>query len=260
MQARFIVLASIFAVVISSMAQFSVGITGFPQISSNSSDNIRSSSVLRNRITFSGGAGLLLGYDFSDRIGIRTGCIYSSQNQIIRSTYTLYGTPYEHVGKKRFDYLKFPVLVKFSHPIAKKIRFNYFLGPQLSYLLKYDGGMVVYIPDVFFDLPVTPSGNDYYKKLVLDATGGLGFDISISKRSEINTGFKLDYAITDTENKNATYEGFDLQEINGQGDRAARNITGALMIGFTIKILGRENILAPSNKFRGKSYGKKRRF
>lgn len=250
----------LFALSIPSFAQVTIGAVVFPQIVSLTSKNIRQDSVMSNKLSYAGGGGLLLGYNISDRLSLQSGVLYSAQNQKITSKYTLSGQSFTHESRKRFDYIKVPVLAKISNPIAGKLNFTLYGGPQFSYLLKYDGGMVVYIPDVYFDLPVTPANNNYYKKFVIELTAGAGVDFRLTKAIDLNSSLKVDYSITDTENKGATYNGRDLKEINGQGDAPARNIIGALMLGVTYRFGHPNELIAPSNKFRGRSYGKKRRF
>jgi hypothetical protein len=241
-----------------AQAQFSFGVVGFPQISNLTSKSIRQDPVLDNRLTFSGGAGVNVTYNFSESIGLQLGVLYSSQNQKIRSHYTIGGEKYTHDSKKRFDYLKLPLVLRYSQPVGMA-NLVLFAGPQFSYLLKYDGGMIVYIEDQYYDLPATPPKNDFYKKYTLDATGGIGIEYPITKYIDLVTALKVDCSLTDAENKNAEYNGLIVSQVNGSGSSAARNVTYALLLGLNFKMKDKNDLIAPSNKFRGKSYGKKRR-
>jgi hypothetical protein len=244
----------LFGSIINSQAQVSIGLVGFPQISSltNKSD------VIDNRLSFGGGGGLNVTYDFSEKIGVQLGVLYSSQNQKITSNYTLGGVAYSQDSKKRFTYLKLPVVLRMKKEIGA-FDFVAFAGPQFSYLLKYDGGMVVYIEDQYFDLPNTPSGNKYYNNYTIDATGGVGLEFPLSKYVKLTTALKIDFNITNAQNGKATYSNFKVSDINGTGN-IARNRTYALMLGINYKFKDPNDLLAPSNKFRKQSYGKKKRY
>lgn len=230
------------------LSRLSIGVIGFPQISNLTSKSIRTDPVMDNRLSFGGGGGLTVTYNLSDYLGIQLGGFYSAQNQKIRSTYTIAGTEYTHDSRKRFDYIKIPLLLRISQPVGNA-NFVIFAGPQFSYLLRYDGGMIVYIPDQYFDLPSTPSSNTYYKKYTIDATGGIGFDIPLSNVIDLTTALKVDYSITNAQNNNATYYDYKVAEINGSGS-IARNLTYALMVGVNFKFRDPNYLISPTNKFR----------
>src|SRR6187402_1229378 len=192
-----------------SIAQSKIGFVVFPQISSVSNSAIRSDTVNKNLLTFSGGGGIVFTTKLLDKVSVQIGLLYSSQNQKIKSSYHSSSLNIEHTGKKRFDYLKLPLLIRYSIPLGGKTNFIPFAGIQLSYLLKYLGGMVIYGKD-FFDLPSTPVNNNYYKKMVMDIPLGITIEYAISKRVELTVGFKLDYALTDVANRSATYNGVPL--------------------------------------------------
>jgi hypothetical protein len=249
-----IFLFCLFLIGFKSNAQISLGVVGFPQIStlSNKSD------ALDNKLSFGGGGGINATYDFSEKFGVQVGVLYSAQNQKIRSNYTISGVGYSTDSRKRFDYLKIPVLLRITQPIGI-LDFIVFAGPQFSYLLKYDGGMIVYLEDQYFDLPSTPNGNKYYNKYTIDATGGVGFDLPLSKYLKITSAFKVDYNITNAQNNNATIGKYKVSDVNGSGS-SVRNMTYALMLGVNFKFKDPNDMMAPSNKFRKKSYGKKKRY
>ena len=234
-------------------SQISLGVVGFPQISSLSNK----SDILDNRLSFGAGGGLTATYDFSQKLGVQLGVLYSAQNQKTRSNYTLGGVAYTHDARKRFDYLKIPVLLRITQPIGA-LDFIVFAGPQFSYLLKYDGGMVVYIEDEYFDLPVTPAGNNYFSKYTIDATGGLGLDLPISKYIKLTSALKIDYNITNAQNNKASFGSSNIADLTG--GKSARNMTYALMVGINFKFKDPNDMIAPSNKFRRKSVGKKKRY
>ena len=252
---RFILFSTlVLCTVVNTYAQVSFGVVGFPQIShlSNKSD------FTRNRLSYAGGGGVNITYDFNEKFGVQLGALYSAQNQKMKTDYTLGGVAYSHDSRKRFDYFKIPVLLRLTQQVGA-LDFVVFAGPQFSYLLKYDGGMVVYVKDQYFDLPVTPSGNKYYNKYTVDAVGGLGLELPLSKYFKITSAFKVDYNVTNAQNRNATFANFKVSDVNGSG-AVARNMTYALMIGVNFKFKSPNDLIAPSNKFRRVSYGKKKRY
>src|SRR6187402_3894147 len=98
---------------IESNAQISFGAVGFPQITSISNQ----SDALNNRLSFGAGGGVNVTYDLSSRFGVQLGVLYSAQNQKLRSKYTLGGVEFTHDSKKRFDYLKIPLLLRISQQV-----------------------------------------------------------------------------------------------------------------------------------------------
>ncbi len=241
---------------LSVQAQFSIGVVGFPQISNLTSKSIRKDPVMDNRLTFGGGGGLTLTYGFSETVGVQVGGFYSSQNQKIRSTYTIGGEENIHDSKKRFDYLKIPVLLRLTQPMGNA-KFVFFAGPQFSYLLKYDGGMIVYEDDSYFDLPSTPSGNSFYKKYTIDAAAGIGLEFPLAQYIDFTSAFKVDYSITNAQNSNAIYNDVRVADMNGGA--TARNMTCALLVGLNFRFKDPNDLLAPSNKFRRAHTNKKKR-
>lgn len=245
-----------------TQAQVEVGVFAFPQITSLNNKDLKKDPVNNNMLTFSGGAGILGTYYLSKGIGLQTGCLYSAQNQKIKSNYTINGIDYEHIAKKRFDYLKFPLMLRVSKPLNDQMNWVVFGGPQLSYLLKYDGGMIIY-QDGYYDLPATPSGNNFMKKTVIDLAFGGGIDYVLDNKFNFNAALKVDYGVTDTENKNADlYNGIDVYTLNLDNltDRSkSHNMTIALMLGVSYKIGGgKYDIICPSGKHRSRTYQKSR--
>ncbi len=240
--------------VVNAHAQISFGVVAFPQITQLSNAK---SAITNNRLSYAGGGGINVTYDFSKKFGIQVGALYSAQNQKMISNYTLGGVSHSHDSRKRFDYFKLPVLLRITRQIGV-LDFVVFAGPQFSYLIKYDGGMVVYTKDQYFDLPVTPNGNQYYNKYTVDAVAGLGFELPLSKYLKLTSGLKIDCNVSNAQNSSATFGSRKVSDINGTG-ALARNITYALMVGVNFKLKDPNDLVAPSNKFRSKSYGRKRR-
>ena len=236
-------------------AQISYGVVAFPQIT-HLMDN-KKSDITSNHLSYAAGGGVNVTYDFSEKFGIQIGALYSAQNQKATSNYTLGGVSHSHDSRKRFDYLKLPVLLRITRQIGV-LDFVLFAGPQFSYLMKYDGGMVVYVKDQYFDLPVTPRGNKYYNKYTVDAVVGIGLDLPLSKYLKLTSAFKVDCNVNNAQNSNAVYANYKVSDISTSG-AVSRNITYALMFGINFKFKNPNDLISPSNKFRNKSYGKRKR-
>ncbi len=220
-----------------SLAQTRIGFVVFPQVSSLSNHDIKEDSVNTNKLTIAGGAGITVTQYISKKVSVQTGLFYSSQNQKIKSVYHNSSNTMnvEHNGKKMFDYLKVPVLVRYSFPVTEKTSIVPFAGVQLSYLLKYNGGMVVY-GNNYFDLPVTPKGNNYYKKTVVDIPLGINLEYSISEKTILTFGFKFDYALTNAANTNAMYNGAPITSYGGISSQKQRNTTYGVNMGMAFNL------------------------
>ena len=74
----------------------------------------------------------------------------------------------------------------------------------------------------------------------------------------MTSAIKIDYNITNAQNNNATFGSYKVSDFNGGAN--ARNMTYALMVGINFKFKDPNDMVAPSNKFRRKSFGKKKRY
>lgn len=113
-------------------------------------------------------------------------------------------------GKKRLDYIKIAPQFEMSIPLGKHLSVIYFVGPQISFLVDVDGGILVWedrgVYD-YFDLP--PADRAYYKSITFDITGGVGFDYEYSKWINLTGGFRGDFSLTKVENPDASANGYD---------------------------------------------------
>jgi hypothetical protein len=222
-----------------SLAQSKIGLVVFPQISSLSNAEIKEDSVTKNLLTLSGGAGITYTQYLSKKVSIQSGLFYSSQNQKFKSSYHSADVSVEMKGKKRFDYLKIPVLFRYSIQAGEKLNVVPFAGVQLSYLLKYDGGMIVY-GENYFDMPATPKGNDFYKKTVFDLPLGINIEYALSKKIELIIGGKIDYALTNAANNNAQYLGASITSYGGISNQKQQAMTYGVNLGMSFSINKKE--------------------
>ncbi len=244
-----------FSLVLACKAQFKIGVTGFPQISSTSSIVPFKKEVVNNHNlpTFTGGAGLVFTYDsYLKPFGAQLGVCYSSQNQTYIYKYKLNGENHSHRGKLRFDYIQFSLLARKVGRVSRYVKSVFFIGPQFSYLLKYDGGALVYKENSYFDLPPTTS-NIYYKKYSIDAVVGYGLDYAIHKNFDVFANLRLGWGINNIANKDVTYNG--LKVFDGGG---VHQITYALQIGASYVFHRKDHLLLPGNTWRYRTYKKKK--
>lgn len=197
-------------------AQNEIGVYGFSQISMLSNSDYKGLDVYQPQLTLSGGGGLQFThyfdkgtYSFQSKWGVMIGAFYSSFNQKFKSEYTIGPIDYTWEGKKRLDYLKFSVLAKYAHPLNRKFQLVGYVGPQISYLVAADGGIVTWLygdgnPEVgYYDLP--PSSEDYYAPFTIDLVIGGGGEFKISKAMSGHIGLRLDHSITSAENVEESY-------------------------------------------------------
>jgi hypothetical protein len=208
--------------------------------------------LLKNKITFAGGAGLSYTYNFLDKMGIQIGALYTSHNQKWKSEVSK-GTDYYFTweGKKRLDYLNIPVLLRFRSRIGPKIKSAFYGGLEASYMLKSGGGLVVYIDSPggsdFYDLPA--SSNSYYKKMVVQMVTGWGLDFKVSKNLILNTALRLEFALTDAANQKSTYNNAPFYSYNGQETFKSRNYAIGLLMGVSYKLQTGDDLVSPSSKW-----------
>ncbi|HSZ24190.1 MAG TPA: outer membrane beta-barrel protein [Cytophagaceae bacterium] len=243
------------AIVFSAAAQLKIGATYFPQLSSTSSIIPFKKDILNNHNlpTFTSGAGALFTYDSHVKpFGVQLGILYSSQNQKFIYTYQINDKNYHDDNNKLFDYLKFSLLARKSGYVSKFVKAVFFAGPQFSYLLHYRGGLTVYEPNVYFDLPPT-SPNVYFKKYTIDAVIGYSLEYAIHKNFDVFASLRLDYGLNNIEQTGAIYN--NVKVFTGGG---AHQMTLALQIGGYYVFHRKDHLLLPGNSWRYRNYKKRK--
>ena len=252
---KFGFLIILLSVGLTSKAQFKIGVSGFPQISSTASIVPFKKEVVNNHNipTFTGGAGLVFTRDsYVKPFGAQLGIAYSSQNQTYVYNYKLSDEHYTHRGKKRFDYIQISLLARKFAYVHKYVKAVFFIGPQFSYLLKYAGGAVVYKENSYFDLPPTTT-NIYYKKYSIDAVVGYGLDYAIHKNFDVFANLRLGWGLNNIANQAVTYNG--VKVFDGGG---VHQITYALQVGACYVFHRKDHLLLPGNTWRYRTYKKKK--
>ena len=228
-----------------SIGQNEVGAYFFPQATSikniHSPDN---TEIYDTKTTFSGGFGVNYIHFFNDKydyknlhhkIGVRTDLMYSAHNQKFKSVWKPYpnSEDYEVNGKKRLDYLKLAINLEYFHPWTRRLSYMFYGGPQVSYLLKSDGGIVTWRDRddndyLYFDLP--HADNDYFKKFTLDLVFGAGFDYELNKFVNFSCSARLDFNLTVMDNPDVVVNEYPHYH-SSLDRRGSRNASLALLLG-----------------------------
>ncbi len=238
-----------------SRAQLKIGAAVFPQISSTSSIIPFKKDIVNqhNLPTFTGGGGIYVTRDsYRKPIGFQFGVAYSSHNQTYLFRYKIADENETHRGKKRFDYLKFSLVFRKAWYVHKYVKSIIYLGPQFSYLLKYDGGAVVYEENSYFDLPSTDQ-NTYYKKYSIDAVAGWELNYAVHKNFDLFASLRIDYGLNNIEQSGATYNGISI--FNGGG---THQMTCGLQLGAYYVFHRKDHLLLPTSSWRYRVYKKKK--
>ncbi|MCS6824524.1 MAG: PorT family protein [Cytophagaceae bacterium] len=239
----------------SLQAQIKLGVTAFPQISMLPGIVPFKKDLVnkKNLPTPTWGAGIQFVADSrKSPWGIQTGVHYTAHNQTYVFNYKIADERHIHRGKKRFDYLEFPVLLRRSGLIHKYVTSAWFAGAQFGYLLKYDGGLVVYDENNYFDLPPTRP-NIFYKKYSVDLVLGWCLEHAISKHFDLFYGVKLDWGLNNVERRGVTYNGYQVFDAGG-----AHQVSLALQLGAYYVFHRRDHLLLPTNTWRYRAYKRRR--
>ncbi len=225
------------------MAQksFQLGFQAFPMSTwmMNKEDSDMSKDTFEYQKTWGMQAGVNLGYSFNNNLGIHANLLYSSQGQNHGSKNKL-GEPVRNV--LRMYYLKLPILFKWNTDSELKFSYAIEAGPQFSYLAGIkekndDKSYEAEHPPMIYYTNV-PERINTFKPFQVGAVLRTGLDIKLRFNLKINTRIWVDYAFTDSENKdakyNVTYQGITTEQSYYSKNRKTNtNLTGGLQVGFT---------------------------
>jgi hypothetical protein len=235
-----------------AQAQLRIGVTVSPALTGALNLDVTQRKGMLHIPTLGWGVGVPISYDGHKGRGIQTGIYYASTNQSFIFKYTLAGEDYTLRGKKRFDFIKVPVMYRKSGRIAKFVRTSFAIGLQYSYTLKFAGGMTVYDPDVFFDTP--PNDVQYFKRHTVDGAIQWGTEIAIKKRLDLFTGLKVDISIPNMAKKNApTYFGY---QVFGKG-LGWHPYSVNFQVGILYVLSRQDHMNLPGNTYRFRPYKRK---
>ncbi len=189
------------------------------------------------RARFRNSGGLLLGYHFSDNLGVGTELTLAGEG--IRYVPQKKDPDYDLRLDINLTYLKLPLLLRFNTDPAKSVAFQGYVGPQFSFLtganwnleITSSGSKTIYnyktfdfessssdyvykenqndpfwVRDVAFLEPAEGSEGKYklrelYKGVTIGAVLGLGFKVKVVDNLFIDGVARLDFHFTDIEAK-----------------------------------------------------------
>lgn len=209
-------------------AQIRLGVRIIPQLSSlqNSQDSDQPNFSPQSTAGF--GVGASIGYQFSERLGFNLDVLFFQQGQAYqRRLPTLQAsdlfdnlgvtslTPGSLYDEQIFlNGVKLPLLLTWSSKNNPNAIFRGYLGPQLSII---GGGTV---RRTFANDPETNDDNiDYgpfedraldvafsrFAGLEVGIVGGAGYDFRITETLYLNTSLRIEYGLTDIDNKAAAW-------------------------------------------------------
>lgn len=240
---KYIILLIVLCIASFVKGQNEVGVYYFPQLTTINNLNNTKTDLYTHVPTFSSGTGINYihffnnKYDFRNlrhKFGLRVDVIYSAHNQKFKSEWKAFtGDPLRtHKGKKRLDYLKFAVNLEYSHSVSRHLSYIFYGGPQVSYLVKSDGGIVAWKDrgenNYLYLLP--PASNNYYKRITVEAAVGAGFDYELSMWLNLSSSLRVDYSISTIDSPDAVAN--DYPQFNFDGGRnGSRNMSIAWLMG-----------------------------
>jgi len=217
------------------------------------------------------GGGLSVGYTFSKHLGAEIGFLYSKQGQgykgdsaeVSHNTIdvTLLSQEFERLanannidfdGKYTADIsmtcLKIPILFRFTGDNTRKSFFSGFIGPQVNMLQQ----VKVTINDkeaLYKNIGV--KSENIYKKTTVDAVLGLGVTFKLTDNLMLSGHFRLDYGLSDIEDKKAKDGGGTLNFYDATRS-ATKNATGGALISLSYRLGKAKKEGDDKNKGKGK--------
>lgn len=194
-----------------AQGNFHLGVKGIPQNTWLLNQADSDSGNVAYVSTWNYAYGLSLGYHWNQGIGIQIDVLNSRQGQIKE-----YGTRSFRVElETALSYLKVPVLFSFSSDPSKKSMFYGNVGPQFSLLQKAsyidEDGMEtesitvanVNSPSGFTEVEI----KEGFNSLDIGVVFALGGRFMLSESMYLSTGVRLDYGLTDAEDKDFSIDG-----------------------------------------------------
>jgi hypothetical protein len=229
-------------------AQNEIGGIYFPSLTSiNNRANRQDDPIYKADPTIAYGAGLsfshhmnktrnhgpikhgALGSHFSVKKLVMVDLIFTQHHQKWTSIYTLQdNTTRTKEGNKRLNYMKIPILFELVHPINNRFGIAFYGGPQISTLIRAQGGIVYWEyrdSGIYYDLPF--ESTKYYNRFLVDAVGGINLEYHFKKKNlrwySPLLGIRADWSITSVENSERIINNYPhYGEINGY-DKERKN-------------------------------------
>jgi len=140
------------------------------------------------------GGGLVLGYNFTDHIGLQTELNSIKMGQNYENSH---GTG--QVRKYNTSYIGIPLLLKYTSGEGT-VKFYGQIGPQFNFLSNAN----IEYTDTSATTSVTISAKDRFSKTDVGLNFGLGANIDILPHLYLNAGLSFYYGFTDINSKTAT--------------------------------------------------------
>lgn len=201
------------------------------------------------KIGFAAGVGA--GYTFNNHMGVGIDILYSKQGQGYGgSTSYIAAHGNENVSglfsglafindinmdntytaRTIINCIKIPVMYRYTGDNTKKSYFSSFIGPQFNIL----SGASYMVNDK--DAPIPDfSAKDVFTKLTFDVVLGVGANVQLSDNMLLTAHFRLDYGLSDMENKSYTTPGGDKYYPTDRS--ATHNATGGILIGLNYSMV-----------------------
>lgn len=214
--------------------------------------------------------GVGCGYSFSNRLGVGIDVIYARQGQsyvgqIHPSTdpqIYLYQVqrlaamdniplPGSYTADVLFSCVKVPLMFRYTSNAEKTVFFSSFIGPQLTML----NSVTLKINEQ--EVPLAGTGitqGDLYKKMLIDGVMGLGAGCNVTSNIVVTAQLRLEYSLSDAENKSATftYQG-QQQKYYTDGRGTNHSASGGLMVGVHYRIAKEKVYFKPQKKYQSHS-------
>lgn len=219
-----------------SAGQIRLGLRVMPQLNSVQNSADADQPDLQRLSTSGYSLGASVGYQFSPRWGVEINALYASQGQDYerRMPNVAGGSLADTVGlaglgvggfyteRLSLTVLKIPVMLTWSSVNNPKAIFRAFFGPQVSLITGNtinrnfpnnprlpagsDGVRSGDAPDVDYGPYEDPEFPfERYKGIEYSLVGGAGYDFRITPVLYLNTSVRIEYGLTDIENKDAVW-------------------------------------------------------
>jgi len=202
------------------------------------------------------------GYAFTTHLALMADLLYSSQGQK-HSYQTIVNNQVDTVfNELRLRMVKLPVMFRVSTNTERKYAWIFQLGPQVDYLVsvkEYDmnpayphDNQLPHDPPGQPDFYNVPKRYDTFKRWNLSAVAQTGLEIKLRFNLKMHAHLRVDYGITDIENKSATYDVYQYGQLKTvpfysettrphykEGRPATHNLTAGVLIGFSYVFIPR---------------------
>jgi hypothetical protein len=196
-----------------------MGLSYTPQKSFMLNDDEKNDTNLQPSWNYNESFGLELGFRFKN-ISLTTGIIKSKQGII-------QGKPTAYSATTNLSYLKIPILFNIQTPIIKKFSIIFSGGFQLSILTKAK----IIMP---YGLRLPGNDKQWFKKATYDCVGYIGIQYEIYDNINLTIGPRIDYSLSDPEDKDHIYRG---NRSSGRHWKKGRSSTNNITKGIKVRIV-----------------------